>query len=61
MEELIADAAISQATWDALAQDWNEAQLLEFPMVVGQYVATAYVQNSIRARLIGGRPGLNHR
>lgn len=61
VEELIADAAISQATWDVLAQSWNEAQLLEFPMMVGQYVATAYVQNSIRARLTGGKPGLNHR
>jgi alkylhydroperoxidase family enzyme len=61
VEELIADAAISQATWDVLAQGWDEAQLLEFPMMVGQYVATAYVQNSIRARLTGGRPGLNHR
>ena len=61
VEELIADHAMSDATWDVLARSWDEAQLIEFPMMVGQYVATAYIQNSLRIRLIPGNPGLKHR
>src|SRR5690606_28027121 len=48
VEELIADQALSEATWNVLAKSWDEAQLIEFPMMVGQYVATAFVQNSLR-------------
>lgn len=61
VEELIADAAMSDATWETLAQGWDEAQLIEFPMMVGQYVATAYVQNSLRIRMVDTNPGLSHR
>lgn len=60
VEELIADKALSDDTWDTLAQNWDEAQMIEFPMMVGQYVATAYVQNSLRIPLEGGNPGLVH-
>ena len=42
-------AAISQATWDVLAKSWDEAQTIEFPAMVGQYVVIAFIQNSIRA------------
>ena len=61
VEELIADQAMSDATWDVLAQSWDEEQLIEYPMMVGQYVATAYVQNSLRVRLTEVNPGLSHR
>lgn len=61
VEELIADKALSDATWETLARTWDEAQLIEFPMMVGQYVATAFVQNSLRIRLEDGNPGLSHR
>jgi alkylhydroperoxidase family enzyme len=61
VEELLGDAAISDATWNVLAKSWGEAQLIEFPMMVGQYVATAYVQNSLRMRLAADNPGLTHR
>ena len=61
VEELIEDKALSDATWDVLAKTWDEAQLIEFPMMVGQYVATAFVQNSLRIRLEHGNPGLSHR
>ena len=61
VEELIGGAAISDATWAALAQTWDEAQLIEFPMMVGQYVATAYVQNALRVGLAAGNPGLGAR
>lgn len=60
VEELLEDKALSDATWDALAQTWDEAQMIEFPMMVGQYVATAYVQNTLRIRLEHGNPGLAH-
>jgi len=61
VEELLEDFAISDATWDVLAKSWDEAQLLEFPAMVGQYVVTAYVQNSMRARLAEDNPGLTRR
>jgi alkylhydroperoxidase family enzyme len=61
VEELIGDQALSDATWDTLAKSWDEAQLFEFPMMVGQYVATAFVQNSLRIRLAPDNPGLSHR
>lgn len=58
VEELLADYCLSDATWEALAKTWDEAQLIEFPMMIGQYVATAYVQNSLRIPLGPGNPGL---
>jgi 4-carboxymuconolactone decarboxylase len=61
VEELIADHALSDVTWDCLAKTWDDAQLIEFPMMVGQYVATAYVQNSLRIPMMDGNPGLAHR
>ena len=61
VEELIGDHAIGDATWAVLARHWDEAQLIEFPMMVGQYVATAFVQNSLRMALAGDNPGLPYR
>lgn len=61
VEEMLADHALSDATWNTLAKAWNEAQMIEFTMLVGQYVATAFVQNSLRIRLAPGNPGLSHR
>jgi alkylhydroperoxidase family enzyme len=61
VEELLSEQMISDATWATLARSWDEAQLIEFPMMVGQYVATAYVQNSLRMRLAPDNPGLTYR
>jgi len=61
VEELIADQAMSDDTWDVLAKSWDEAQLIEYPMMVGQYVATAFLQNSLRIRLAPDNPGLSNR
>lgn len=61
VEELLSRQAISDETWAALARIWDEAQLIEFPMVVGQYVSTALVQNALRMRLTKENPGLTHR
>lgn len=61
VEELLADFALSDATWDVLAQTWDEAQLIEYLMMVGHYVGVAFVQNTLRIPLAGDNPGLSHR
>lgn len=61
VEELFADYALSGETWDVLAKSWDDAQMIEFPAMVGQYVAIAFIQNSVRVRLADENPGLVHR
>jgi 4-carboxymuconolactone decarboxylase len=61
VEELIADHCLSDETWNTLAKRWDERQLIEFPMMVGQYVATAMLQNTLRIALAVHNPGLSHR
>jgi alkylhydroperoxidase family enzyme len=61
VEELLSEQAIGDETWATLARRWDERQLIEFPMMVGQYVATALVQNALRMRLAHDNPGLTHR
>jgi alkylhydroperoxidase family enzyme len=58
VEELNADAMITDATWATLAKSWTEAQLIEFPILIGQYLGVAFLQNSIRVRLQEGNPGM---
>jgi alkylhydroperoxidase family enzyme len=58
VEEMHANAMISDATWSTLAKELNDKQLLELPILVGQYQGVAYLQNSIRARLMPGAEGL---
>lgn len=61
VEELLEDKAISDTTWNTLAESWDEKQLIEFPTMVGAYVATAFQQNSLRMRLAPDNPGLGAR
>ena len=61
VEELFERFQISDETWAVLAETWNEQQLLEFPILVGVYAATAMQQNSIRARLRGKNTGMTYR
>jgi alkylhydroperoxidase family enzyme len=61
VEELLADYALSDATWEILALTWDEAQLIEFPLMVGHYIATGMIQNSLRIRLTEGNLGLMER
>jgi alkylhydroperoxidase family enzyme len=61
VEELLADQMISDETWNVLAQTWTERQLIEFPTLIGTYVALAYSQNSLRIRLTGKKSGLRYR
>lgn len=58
VEEMIADKAISDATWATLARNWDERQLIELPALVGQYHAVALIQNSLRIALNKGSKGL---
>jgi 4-carboxymuconolactone decarboxylase len=61
VEELLSEQLIRDATWDVLARTWTERQLLEFPVVVGQYFTIALQQNSLRLRLNPNNHGLRHR
>ncbi|MGB8366704.1 MAG: carboxymuconolactone decarboxylase family protein [Rhizomicrobium sp.] len=61
VEELHQDAMISDETWAALARSLNEQQLIELPILVGQYQGVAYFLNSVRCRLMPGNPGLSAR
>lgn len=61
VEELLDDKMVSDRTWDTLARSWSEQQLMEFPMLVGAYVTTAFQQNTLRMRLGPDNPGLTHR
>jgi alkylhydroperoxidase family enzyme len=56
--ELHGNAMISDPTWDKLAETLSHAQMLEVPVLVGQYQATAYMQNSMRLPLRPGNIGL---
>ena len=61
VDELHGDAMISDATWRTLAQRLDERQLIELPIIVGQYQTVAYYQNSLRLRLHTGNAGLKAR
>lgn len=61
VEELLTEQAIADDTWATLAASWNEPQLLEFTMIVGQYVSIALVQNALRMRLAPTNAGLSSR
>lgn len=61
VDELLSRFMISDATWDILADTWGEKQLMEFPILVGVYAATAMQQNSLRVSTEGGKPGLTSR
>jgi 4-carboxymuconolactone decarboxylase len=61
VEELMSDYAISDATWAILAKSWTEPQLMELPGLVGHYVMTAMMQNTMRFDLLPGNPGLRRR
>jgi 4-carboxymuconolactone decarboxylase len=61
VEEFHADHCLSDETWDTLAKTWDQQQLMEFPVLVGAYIATALQQNTLRMPLDPDNPGLAHR
>ena len=60
-EELHIEAMVSDATWAALAQRFDEKQLIELLMLVGHYHKVAFIQNSLRFSPREGNPGLSAR
>lgn len=60
-EELRSDAFISDETWSTLEKALDQRQLIELPIVVGQYQTVAYYQSSLRLRLHDGNLGLRAR
>jgi 4-carboxymuconolactone decarboxylase len=46
-DELHADACLSDATWAALAERYDERQMIEVPMLVGHYHLVAFTLNSL--------------
>ncbi len=61
VEELVNDTYLTDPTWEALSKTWNEAQMLEFPVLVGLYLMTAMQQNSMRLPLMPSNPGMSKR
>ena len=58
VEELRDDSMIAQPTWDVLARRLNDQQLIELPLLIAQYMGVAFLQNSLRVRLMEGNIGL---
>lgn len=50
-DELHKTSTISDATWDALAEVYDERQLIEVPMVVGHYHLVAFTLNSLGVQI----------
>ena len=58
VDELHADAAISDATWTQLSAELGAAELVELVMLVGQYHLVAFVLNSAGVQLEPGYTGI---
>ncbi len=57
-DELHRSSVLTDVTWAALAQIYNEQQLIEICMVVGHYHLVAFTLNSLGVRLEAGFEGL---
>ncbi|MET0271156.1 MAG: carboxymuconolactone decarboxylase family protein [Sphingomonas sp.] len=61
VDELYGDAMISDGTWAMLASRYGDQELIELPILVGQFQSVAYLQNALRLRLDRDNPGLSAR
>jgi len=61
VEELHDNAMMSDATWRALSGNLDDRQLIELPVLIGQFTLVAYLQNTLRLRLGQGNIGLKAR
>ena len=61
MEELHFDSMVSDETWATLAASYSDKQLIELPILAGQYKTVAYLQNSLRLPLPACKEGLTAR
>lgn len=57
-DELHADAKLSQRTWEALAERYDEQELIELVMLVGHYHMVAFALNSLEVEPDEGLEGL---
>jgi 4-carboxymuconolactone decarboxylase len=57
-DELHERSEISERTWEALAQRFDEERLIELCMLVGHYHLVAFALNSLRVQREEGVPGL---
>jgi alkylhydroperoxidase family enzyme len=56
-DEMHQSSRISSATWETLASTYNERQLIEVCMVVGQYHLVSFLLNSLGVEREPGVPG----
>ena len=58
VEDLHQNAMVGDATWTKLAKRLDDHQMFELLILIGQFTATAYFQNSLRLRLEANNAGL---
>jgi 4-carboxymuconolactone decarboxylase len=58
VDELHDDACLTDVTWTTLASRYDERQMIELPMLVGQYHMLAFALNSLGVQREPGVPGL---
>ncbi len=58
VDELQSHAEIGDATWEVLRSSYDDLQLLEVPVVVGQYQLVAYFTNTIGVEVSPDLPRL---
>ncbi len=56
-DELHASATLGDVTWGALSEVYDEAQLIELVMLVGQYHMVAFALNALRVQIEPGGAG----
>lgn len=56
-DELCEADTVSEPTWDRLAEEWSEPQLIELVMLIGSYRMVAGFLNSVGVKLDEGVPG----
>lgn len=61
VEEMHGNAMIAAETWQVLAAHFTPAQLVEIPLLAGQYQGLAYFLNSIGITPLEGNAGLHAR
>ena len=61
VDELHADAVVSNETWSKLAEELGPAELVELVMLIGQYHLVAFVLNSAGVQLEAGYTGIPDR
>ena len=57
-DELYTTRFISETTWTQLADRYNESQLREVVLIVGNYTQLSMLQNTLGAQLEPGIEGL---